>query len=555
MIRRSAFSPYRSVSTAIPTHWLPSDPWKGQATLGQPLASGSHPKEIADDHWHDFSWLRHMREYGGNQARTLARRFITEWIDQNYRWSQKIWHPQLISKRLKNLILTWDWYGASASTSQQQMIITAIGVQRFALTKDWRKLTDGNNRIDALSALVLADAFLDPNPHDDAIVEELMEAHLELLLADGCHASRQPDLHIDLMQKLIETRIGLGALASQMGAGQHSPLSGDAKSDIQSDRKLHPFQDHLITLDDSITRMGAVARMWRHVDGQFMRIMGSREIQTDHIDEVLDRAGPKGRISPHASDAGFIRMASGRSVLMMNTSPAPWALPMVMAAGGRADAGAMALEFSNGSTPIIINAGQSKSFDKDLPDLAEALSGTAAFSTLSVDRINSSDTKSKTAQGRHATSDSAETGPATGGLLAEAKHNGYEKSHGLIHQRRVFLATGGNDLRGEDTLLYTGAPGLIPDQATIRFHLHPKIQASLSMGGDVILRLPSGASPWHFKASGAEISIEDSVVLGQGGLEKCLQITLTMPLATIRQDYHKTVKWALRRQPSASKKT
>ena len=550
MIRRSAFSPYRSVSTAIPTHWLPSDPWKGHATLGQPLASGSHPKEIADDQWHDFSWLRHMREYGGNQARTLARRFITEWIDQNYRWSQKIWHPQLISKRLKNLILTWDWYGASASTSQQQMIITAIGMQRFALTKDWRKLANGNNRIDALSALVLAEAFLNPDPRDDAIVEELMQGHLELLLADGCHASRQPDLHMDLMQKLIETRIGLGALASQ-----HTPLSGDAKNDIQSDRKLHPFQDHLITLDDSITRMGAVARMWRHADGQFMRILGSREIQTDHIDDVLDRAGPKGRISPHASDAGFIRMASGRSVVMMNTSPAAWALPMVMAAGGRADAGAMALEFSNGSTPIIINAGQSKSFEKDLPDLAEALSGTAAFSTLSVDRINSSDTKSDSAQGRHATSDSAETGPATGGLLAEAKHNGYEKSHGLIHQRRVFLATGGNDLRGEDTLLYTGAPGLIPDQATIRFHLHPKIKASLSMGGDVILRLPSGSSPWHFKASGAEISIEDSVVLGQDGLEKCLQITLNMPLSTIRQDYHKTVKWALRRQPSASKKT
>lgn len=547
MIRRSAFSPYRSISTAIPNHWLPSDPWRGQATLGQPLASGSHPKEIADDQWHDFSWLRHMREYGGNQARTLARRFITEWIDQHYRWSQEIWHPQLISKRLKNLILTWDWYGASASTSQQQMIITAMGIQRFALSKDWRKLTNSNNRIDALSALVMATAFLNPDDTDHAIVDDLMEAHLELLLADGCHASRQPDLHLDLMQKLIETRIGLGALASLQ-----SPAPTDAP---KTDQKLHPLQDHLITLDDSITRMGAVARMWRHADGQFMRILGSREIQPDHIEDILDRAGPKGRISTHASDAGFIRMASGRSVLMLNTSPAPWALPMVMAAGGRADAGALAMEFSNGSNPIIINAGQSKSFELDLPDLAEALRGTAAFSTLSVDRINASDTKSDTIHGRHATAESAETGPASGGLLAEAKHSGYEKSHGLIHQRRVFLATGGNDLRGEDTLLYTGAPGLIPDQATIRFHLHPKIKASLSMGGNVILRLPGGASPWNFKASGGEISIEDSVILGQDGLEKCLQITLTVPLSMIRQDYHKTVKWALRRQPPAAKKS
>ena len=555
LIRRSAFSPYRSISTAIPNHWLPSDPWKGQAVLGQPLASGSHPKEITPDHWHEFSWLRHMREYGGNQARTLARRFITEWIDQHQRWSQEIWHPQLLSTRLKNLILVWDWYGASASTSQQQMIITSMGMQRFALSKDWRKLTNGNNRIDALSTLMLADAFLNPASTDDAAVEQFMQNHLEMLLADGCHASRQPDQHIDLMQKLIESRIALGALASQEMLNKDSSAENTTKT---------PLQDHLITLDDSITRMGAVARMWRHADGHFMRILGSREINADQVEDILDRAGPKGRVSTHASDAGFIRMASGRSVLMMNTGPSPWALPMVLSAGGQADAGALSIEFSNGTTPIITNAGQSKSLKHDLPDLAEALAGTAAFSTLSIDRTNAADTKARSPQGRHATVDGAETGPASGGLLAEAKHNGYEKSHGLIHQRRVFLATGGNDLRGEDTLLYTGAPGLIPDQAIIRFHLHPKIKASLSMGGDVILRLPGSATPWHFKAQGADVRVEDSVILGQNnkntnktdkdGLEKCLQITLNVPLSMIRQDYHKTVKWALRRQPPAAKK-
>ena len=518
--------------------------------MGQPLASGSHPLELLAHDWHDFAWLRHMREYGGSQSRTLARRFVTEWIDQHQRWSPDTWHPALISKRLKNLILTWDWFGASASTSQQQMIITSMATQRLALQKDWRSLRSGNSRIEALATLILAAAFLDPNPNADALINQLITDHLELILADGCHASRQPDLHVELMRSLIEARLGLGALLT----AKHE-TKNPAKGPIKGDGTSSEQQDCLTTLDDSIMRMGALARMWRHGEGRFMNILGSREIDTHIIDDVLDRAGPKGRIINHASDSGFIRMASGRSVLMMNTGPASWAVPMVLAAGGYADAGALAIEFSNGTNTIFLNAGQSKALKADLPDLADALAGTAAFSTLSVDSINAADTKATTAQHRHAMVDSAETGPAPGGLLAEARHNGYEKSHGLIHQRRVFLATGGNDLRGEDILLYTGAPGLIPDKAVVRFHLHPKISASLSIGGNVILRLPGNAAPWVFKASGADINVEDSVILGDDGLVKCMQITLTMPLTNIRQEYNKTVKWALRRQTNPAGKT
>jgi len=536
LIRRSVFSPLRSVTAAIPSHWQPSDPWKGQPHLGQPLAAGSHPVEIMAETWQDFEWLRHMRDYGGSQARTLARRFVTEWIDHHQQWSSQIWHPQLLSQRLKALILTWGWYGASASTSQQQMIVTSIAAQRLILSKDWRGLKDGNHRIDALAGLVLAHAFLngggDENLDIDAITDALIKTHLDLILSDGCHASRQMDRHMELLKSLIEARLGLGTILGHAEA-------------------MTPYQQEQInTLDDSIMRMGAMARMWRHADGNLIRLLGSREVDPTSIDSILDRAGPKGRVTSHAPDGGFIRMASGRSVLMMNTGPAPWVMARVMAEGGRPDAGALAIEFSNGGNPIFINAGQSKAMAKDSPDMADALAGTAAFSTLSIDRLNATDTGAKDETGRHATSVEAETGPASGGLLAEAKHNGYGQSHGLLHQRRVFLATGGNDLRGEDHVIYTGAPGLIPHEAVIRFHLHPKINASLSIGGDVILRLPGTAAAWHFKAIGADIAVEDSVYLGRDGLEKCSQITLTMVLNAIRHDHTQSVKWGLRRQQS-----
>ena len=537
IIRRSMFSPVNVQQIGrTKEYWQPIDPWKGNATKGQPLASGSHPVELNGQEWHRFNWLRDMRDFGGSQSRTLARRFALEWIDQNQKWSEQNWHPQLISDRIINIVLTWSWFAASANTSQQQKIANALHAHRTILEKDWKSLNSVNVRVKAITALILSSAFLDEDLNPEKFGGELIRESHSVTLSDGCHASRQPDLHFDLLKSLIEAKIGLATMVANI---------------TEPDQNV---KEIVTTLEDSIIRMGSVARMWRHANGEMMRLLGSAELEQGRIDEILDRAGPKGRISNHAADAGFIRMASGRTILMMNTAPAPWAMPLVLSSGGRPEAGALSIEFSHGSNPIIINAGHQKKLFEDVPELAEALSGTAAFSTLSIDRSNASDITAEDMNGRLATADQAETGAASGGLLAESRHDGYEKKFGLVHQRRIFLATGGNDLRGEDSLLYTGAPGLVPHDAVIRFHLHPRINAQMSMGGDVLLKLPGTAAPWLFKAKGADVRVEDSVVLGPSGMMKCAQITLTIPLDDIRTTYSKMVKWALRRQSQSTKK-
>ncbi len=531
VIRKSIFSPLKITGAHLGAeHWQPSDPWKGNASKGQPLASGSHPVELYGPEWHRLSWLRDMRDYGGSQARTLARRFALEWIEQNFKWSEATWHPQLLSSRIINTILTWSWFAASANTSQQQQIANALAAQRDMLDRDWKTLKTVNARIKAVTALILSSAFLEETPNPEKLGAELIREMMTIILADGCHAARQPDLHLDLLRSLIEAKIGLSAIVARINEPAES------------------IHETMSTLEDSIIRMGTVGRMWRHANGEMIHILGATEIEQHQVDDILDRAGPKGRVANHAADSGFIRMASGRSIVMMNTGPAPWALPLVMSSGGRPEAGALSMEFSNGNNPIIINAGQHKKMFDDVPDLADALAGTAAHSTLSIDQSNAADITATDTNGRLASADQAETGPAPGGLLAEGRHDGYERKFGIIHQRRIFLATGGNDLRGEDVLLYTGAPGLVPHEAVIRFHLHPKIAANMSMGGDVMLRLPGSAAPWQFKAKGADIRVEDSVVLAETGLMKCAQITLTIPLGDIRTEYSKVVKWALRRQ-------
>jgi uncharacterized heparinase superfamily protein len=537
LLRRAFFSPARRQSAVlISEYWEPLDPWKGNATKGQHLASGSHPAERDGQDYHRLEWLRDMRDYGGSQARTLARRFALEWIDRNQKWSEQVWHPQLLSERIINMVLTWGWFAASASTSQQQTVAHSIANHRDVLEKDWKSLKSVNLRVRAVTALILSSAFLEEGPDPEKWGGELIRETLAAILADGCHATRQPDLHLDLLKSLIEAKIGITAMM-----GRQKEVAATAK-------------EMFTTLEDCVVRMGNIARMWRHGNGDMMRLLGSGEVNPTRVDEILDRAGPKGRVTNHAGDGGFIRLASGRSILLMNTAPAPWALSRVISSGGRPEAGALSIEFSNGNNPIIINAGQRKELFNGASEIAEALAGTAAYSTLSVDHSNAADLTCRTTEGRLANALETVTGPAPGGVLAECRHDGYERKFGLIHQRRVFLATGGNDLRGEDTLLYDNAPGLVAQSAVIRFHLHPDIRAQMSIGGDVILRLPKNAAPWQFKAKGADINVEDSAVLDEDGLAKSTQITLTFALDDIRTAHSKVVKWALKRQTPSGKR-
>ena len=234
--------------------------------------------------------------------------------------------------------------------------------------------------------------------------------------------------------------------------------------------------------------MGATGRMWRHVDGSLMAIPGALEVDHDMFEQVLLRAGPNGKVTHHAGDSGFIRLASGRSVLLMNSAPSPW----VNTAEQTADAGVLAIEFSNGTNRIIINAGQRDNLVETSPDLALALAGSAAHSTLAIDQLNAADTEKGE---RRATGGESATGPVEGGIAAIADHDGYESTHGVLHTRRFSLPPGGYELRGEDQIRYTGLPGAIPQEAVIRFHLHPRISASLSIGGTVMLRLPVAAAP------------------------------------------------------------
>ena len=514
-----------------PTHWQAQDPWRGKPALGQPLVGGQ-TLQHSDKAWHQFTWLRDMREFGGSQARTHARRMVINWINQNKRWSALAWHPETIAERLKMMVFLWGWFGQSASLDQQQAMIASMQSQYHCLIKDWKTLNSKDARAIALSAMIVTNIFLDEDAEIATPASAMVATIADLIFADGCHVSRRVDYHMTLLQVLIETRAAL-AVANGRG-GSVVPATKDA----------------LAFIEDSIILMGSVGRMWRHGDGILMGIAGSLAVDLEVAEQVLNHARPNSKITHHASDGGFIRVASGRSLLLMNTAAPSWSAARAAEWGSANDGGALAIEFSSGQHRIVVNAGQiedTRSLTPKAIATREALASTAAHSTLTLDNINSADI-GISGGNRQATSFNVETGPAEGGILAVSSHDGYDTTHGIIHTRRVFLATGGADLRGEDVLTYTGSPAGLAKEAVIRFHLHPKITPVVSQKGDIILRLPGTAAPWAFRASGGDANIEDSIVMMKDGIQKTVQITLTADINGIRQQGSHTIRWGFRRQ-------
>ena len=204
-----------------------------------------------------------------------------------------------------------------------------------------------------------------------------------------------------------------------------------------------------------------------------------------------------------------------------------------------AGSGTLGFEMSVGPTQLVVNSGQMMTD----PTLRRVMCSTAAHSTLGLDNQNSSSPR----DGRFASISGVEVGEAPGGLLAIGSHDGFERSHGILHHRKLYLKTGGSNLRGADHLEYTGAPGEIPNLAVIRFHLHPKVTAAMLANGSVLMKIRGSRVGWTFKADGAVTEIDNSVYFEDGVRQASQQIVLKAVVSDIRTTGSHEIRWAFTR--------
>lgn len=504
-----------------------SDDFPGDAERGRAILEGRMPFPqgsiaLQDDPWvrepdqpgalehlHGFSWLRDLRDLGGEAARLRARDLVDGWLARHDEWDALLWRPDILGARLAAWIGNYDFFGASADDAFRADLFESIGRQYRHLAGDIEASAEGARRLLAAKGLFAALAVTGEG--DARVAQALAWLHRELerqISVDGGHVSRSPALQVSVLADLVEIRRALR-------------LTG------REDERLN----------ERISAMTAILRLLRHGDGGLAVFNHANEGEVWFIDSLLAQAETKRKSLLSAPDTGFERLVAGRTCLIMDTGKPS-------SADHTAHAGLLAFELSVGKQRMIVNCGASPAD----PKWDNALRATAAHSTLVVDDRNAAEIEGDGLVGARPESVIAHRSEQDGDMLVEAEHDGYLSTHGLKHHRRVYLSRSGDDLRVEDRLTYTGDPGDLPREACIRLHLHPKVRASIVQSGSAaLIRLASG-SGWRLRCDRG-LALNESVYFGQGGtFQRCEQLVIREPLEEIRATGEVTIRWALQRE-------
>jgi uncharacterized heparinase superfamily protein len=432
-----------------------------------------------------FAWLAHLESSQSELYRVFARGQVLEWRRLHGSHAPSASNVECAARRVSNLVRHAPFLLTGSSEHFETEFFALISRElNWLARKAHRSLNP---------ALALANAALCLRGYEARenewlrILDEAVEA---AVLPDGTAKSRNPADTIDLLLELLPLR----AVAEQRSL----PLP----------HGLHA----------AIERMLPMLRFFRHGDSGLAAFQGNEGPRTADVRRALDRDSSLGLPLSHAQHGGYARLQQINALVIADV-------------GERAAAdAALAFEFSDGVNRIVVNCGLLAGGRKPWREAGLARAAHSTLDPLFAPRRGRR-------QGRDRLADVATTAQ---GSLMRAFHPALLESHGLVHERDLFLAPGGNDVRGEDRIGFDGT-GSAP--FCLRFHLHPAIKTTLVRDGEsVVLQLPNRAG-WRFLAKGGKVTLEESVYLfGQSEPRRAQQIVVAGDAAETRR-----IRWAFKR--------
>ncbi len=513
---------------AVPRDHVQGDRKRGDALLAGRFVLGNEAVQLTDldfaalgvgnpvaDTLQGFSWLRDLaaaasREKGARVAEALAGR----WLLAHGTRVDDAWRPDLWGER----ILFWTAYAPYILSSRDAGYRSALlntlvrGARHIEGNAD--KARPGIDRITAWSGLVAAGLLVQGGvprvaKGESGLARALSNAQLE----DGGLVSRTPYEQMLLVDRLSLLR------AAYFAAKQSLP---DA---IEAAAAAALAALHGVTMGD-----GALSS-WQ----------GGNPGDAARLHALVEGCGLRARPLRQPRGWGFHRMSALGTVLVIDAAAPP---PPKAASTGCAST--LAFEMSDGVQRLVINCGGPAPLPTGLPnDLVEGLRTTAAHSTLIISDTNSTAIMPDGSLGKGAEDVTVERSEDNDCSRLEATHDGYVRGFGLVHKRSLMLGNDGKELRGADQMTPKGRRKIrdaVP--YAIRFHLAPGVEPTITADGmGAILRSP-GAPPWNFRCRGANLGIEESLMIdGRGQTVATTQMVIQGEVPAIGGE----VAWQFRR--------
>lgn len=487
-------------------------------TSGTPWDATPPNKQWAEE-LHGFGFLWHFNARASEDTSRHARWLVKTWLEKHQKCEGTPWLPHIIARRLISWYTNWPLICENADVIWRSTLLLSMARQARHLRRTAKSAPDGLPRFQAAMGVALTGICLPDQSKslDKGLI--LLERELSLqVLADGGHVSRSPEALLTVFCDLLMLRESLQAGGHQL------------PSRIQ----------HIID------RMGPAVEFFCHGDGKLALFNGGTMGQEGMLAKALGSDLVTGSPISNLPYSCYHRLSAKKTLVMVDVGRPP-----IAALSTEAHAGCLSFEMSAGKHRIITNCG---TISLQGPLWHQAMRATPAHTTLSFDSSSSAEFIengwAKSLLGARISGGPKEVECVRHekdmGIWLEASHDGYLENTGLLHERRLFLTALGNDFRGEDRLI--ARPGHdtqeVAETASVRFHLHPDVRASIARDGSNVLLLLPNRSGWQFRAKGGHIALQESVFIGDGEtIRRTNQIVVTID----RPRHDAQVNWAFRR--------
>ena len=416
----------------------------------------------------EFKWMAHLEAVGeGSQA--IARTLMRSWLDRYERWSSQAWSPYLTSERLLQLCAHHPLVLSRADAMWRSRVLSTMARQTRHLALTAHRADTGFDRLMTSLGLSIAGYCLPGCEGAAARGMEMARRELRLQLrADGGHVSRSPSRQLMLA-------VRLQALLKTIEARGIQPPG---------------FLRH------TVMRASAMAAFFRCPDGKLAVFNGGYEDDPRAVIAIHKFLDGDLAQSSFARHSGYHKLAAGRAVTIIDTGDDS-SSQIFKSAGS--------FHFSSGRSRIIVNCGNG---GHRASKWRQALEQRAAHSALSFNE---------------------EAGAKP--IFGAVSHRRAEDSHGQLleferqlisstgedarYTRRIYLAIGGANIRGEELL--EGMPKGDLAKAVWRFHLHPSLRASLARDKRSVILLLPNKEGWRLKSNCPVLDLEKSIYCGEGG--------------------------------------
>jgi len=444
----------------------------------------------------EFSWLRHLSVMG-DEGRSVARQLTLSWLDHYEKWSPEAWDPYCVSERLVHLCAYHPMLLSNVDALWRSRLLTSMARQTRHLARTAHRAETGFDRLMTSLGLSIAGYCL---PGCESAAErglEIVRRELRLQIRpDGGHMSRNPSRQLKLS-------IRLQMIAKAIEARGFPPPG---------------FLRH------AAARTTAMASFFRCADGRLAVFNGGYEDDGRAVLAVEKALDPESVSTDFARHSGYHKLTAGRALVLVDTGDDS-ASSIFKSTGS--------LHFSSGRSRIVVNCGNG---GHRASEWRNALEQRAAHSALSF-------LGAGVAFGQishHRAEDNK------GQLLEFKRQLLLSQSTDACYIRRLFLAAGGGNLRGEEILM--DLPDELAATASWRFHLHPCIRASLARDRRSIILLLPNKEGWRFKSNCPELGLEQTVYCGEGNSPVASeQIVLAGSALGQKADGFPAVKWAFQR--------